>query len=448
MEQDTCGKMSRLLHKPLKVFIVFALLVMAASVPFYYQIIESIWRDEIDERNLLITHQISERLGTVPETQLEESIRLWNHVNAFSSILPSETNAAGNDSVYNTEREIIEGGATDLENFRGLRSRVKIRDKMYVVTVETNTEEASETVTATALASSVLTALLVSGLILLNTIVSRRIWKPFYTTIERLREYELNGNQDTKFDSTDILEFQILHQTLDKLLKESARSFRQQSEFAQNASHELQTPLAILRAKIDLLIQDPRLTGDQRNLIDSLSSALSRVTHINRNLLLLATIENKEFASVDLNFTDLISNLCSSLGSYAQAKEIRIVQDLKSDIVLVGNKYLTEVLAGNLIVNAVNHSAAGSEILVKVSESKLIVSNSGHSALDGEKLFKRFSASDVSQVSSGLGLAIVKEICARNNWSIAYDFTDRTHSFVLLFPEFRLSSGSYPNFTQ
>src|SRR5690606_22192547 len=130
----------------------------------------------------------------------------------------------------------------------------------YVLVVETNIEETEETVVYIAVVTLFFFLILVLGFWILNRRLSRTIWKPFKDSLQKLQSFQLNSNEEIKFQNTDIKEFAELNATLDKLLKHNFETYNHQKEFTENASHELQTPLAILKNKIDLLLQSDDLT--------------------------------------------------------------------------------------------------------------------------------------------------------------------------------------------
>ncbi len=150
--------------------------------------------------------------------------------------------------------------------------------------------------------------LLLGGFVWLNRKISHRLWQPFYKSLEKIKSFDLNTNTKVEFGQTDIIEFAELNDKPDKLITGSVATYHQQKEFADNASHELQTPLAIVQSKLEMLEQSSSLTGDQYKIIEETLQALTRVNRINKNLLLLNNgIENSQFMERELDKLDLIS---------------------------------------------------------------------------------------------------------------------------------------------
>jgi signal transduction histidine kinase len=425
------GTMTKLLNKPLRTFIVFTCVVLACSIPAYFYLIESIWLDELDDHNLHLKEQIQTRFNEPNTAELNKKIELWNQIQVSSQITPASD--FHKDSVYISEREMDDNGVMELERFRGLFSTVSLNGKPYNVAIETNVEEVHETVFAISMITCLFILLLILGFILLNRRLSKRIWMPFTDTLEKLKQFDLNSASVINFVNTDIQEFAELNETLVKLIDNNVRVYTQQKEFTQNASHELQTPLALLKTKIDLLIQDASLTTQQRKVIESLDNSISRVTRINKNLLLLVGIENKRYESESVDLSELVKSLVTNFTDFAEDKGSGISMNVKDGINIQANESLVEILISNLLSNTVRHGVPNSGIAVTLNEQVLIVSNEGKGSLNENNLFKRFISATAHNPGTGLGLAIVKEISEKYGWRVTYTFTGNQHVFSVFF---------------
>jgi signal transduction histidine kinase len=275
---------------------------------------------------------------------------------------------------------------------------------------------------------------LLAGLVLINRGISRKLWQPFYDSLARIKNFDLNKQQSVQFDDTDIAEFEELNGHLHKLISGSVSAYNQQREFADNASHELQTPLAIVQSKLDLLLQSQSLTDEQYHIIEDAHKALTRVGRINKNLLLLTRIDNSQYMEeeqLDLSF--LLGKTITLFNQFAEAKQIIIHSDIDQSVAIKANKELLEILINNLLNNAIRHSAADNIIDVKLSSSQLSFTNAGAESLNQDQLFKRFSTASSGTPGTGLGLALVKQIADRYDWSIRYVYEQNKHIFSLNF---------------
>lgn len=264
--------------------------------------------------------------------------------------------------------------------------------------------------------------------------MTKKLWQPFDDTLHKAEQFNIAQGELPVFCDTDIQEFDRLNQSLALLMSKSKETFRTQKEFTENASHELQTPLAIIRSKLDLLMQED-MTESQMKLVSDLYGLTTRMEHFNRNLLLLAKIVNTQYAGMEE--VDVAKVLAESLPLYdaLRGETVIKVEDhrTKRGGSVVANAVLLECLLKNLVVNALRYSAAGGEVLVEVEDSRLTVSNDSDDgvALDAATLFCRFSAGGDRRKGNGLGLAIVKTICDFHHWSVGYEFAGGKHRFVV-----------------
>lgn len=276
--------------------------------------------------------------------------------------------------------------------------------------------------------------LLLTGLVLLNRRISRKLWQPFYDSLARIKNFDLDKEQSVHFDDTDIAEFAELNGHLHKLITGSISAYTQQREFADNASHELQTPLAIVQSKLDLLLQSQSLTDEQYHIIEDAHKALTRVGRINKNLLLLTRIDNSQYMEeehLDLSF--LLAKTINLFDQFAEVKQMVIHRDIDKDVTIKANKELLEILINNLLNNAIRHGSDDSIIDVKLSNSQLSFTNGGTETLNQDQLFKRFSNASSGTPGTGLGLALVKQVADRYGWRIQYKYNQNKHVFLVNF---------------
>ena len=149
--------------------------------------------------------------------------------------------------------------------------------------------------------------LLISTL-LINNFVLKKTWRPFYQMLNYLNDFRLDRNASRVTSETHIKEFSLLNETVQNLLKTNVDIFNSQKQFIENASHELQTPLAIGINKLELLAGDEDLSAEQIRKIGDIIEAFQRLSGLNKSLLLLSKIENRQFISEEpVNF-DVILN--------------------------------------------------------------------------------------------------------------------------------------------
>ena len=272
------------------------------------------------------------------------------------------------------------------------------------------------------------------SIVLTLRFISRRIWKPFEETLCRLENFRLEEGIFPSLPETDVEEFIRLNRTLQTLMQNALTSYRAQKEFTENASHELQTPLAVFQSQLDLLLQQPALTEQQAKIIQRLYEVVNRLARLNRNLLLLARIDNRQYEQTEeINLTGFLSEQTMFLQSIAG--DISLHEEFSNDALTVrANRTLLESLVNNLIVNAVRHNRPQGEIILAISGNELTVSNtSNEPALDEKLIFNRFYRPSEKVKGNGLGLAIVKAICEYHGWSVRYNYIGSRHIFTVAF---------------
>lgn len=279
--------------------------------------------------------------------------------------------------------------------------------------------------------------ILIVSIFLMMRLIPQKLWSPFYVTLSKLKHFRVEEGIVPTFEPTKVKEFAELNATLDNILAQSVNSFRGQKEFAENASHELQTPLAIVQAKLDLLLQDEHITEAQSRQFEEIYHEVRRMSRLNQNLLLLARINNVQYRTDQ--FFDIAANLTEMLPSIELLANGRtIVAEITPAAPVRGNEVLLESLISNLVVNAIRHSKAGDSIRILYHNHVLVVSNpASDGPLSPEDVFRRFYKSKQNQGGNGLGLAIVKSICDYHHWQVLYACHEGQHVFTVLF------SGSF-----
>lgn len=423
------GVVKKLLDRSLRPLIWFALIVLVASIPVYFLIINLIWVRELDKHHYSVREKIVERVAALAASgdSVDSTIAILNKIQPGFSFSEGGTEVAS-DSVYNVIR--FDSFMKDREQFRCLLTHIVIDGKPYKLLIETNMEEVDETIMSISAITIFLLILLLAGFIWLNRKTSLRIWKPFYNTIDKLKEFNLKDGRSVDFKNSDISEFEDLNGSLEMLIHKNLASYKQQKEFTENASHELQTPLSIVKTKTDLLLQTPGINDQQLHIIEEVNQAVNRVSRISKNLLIMAKIENDQFESKEeIDVSRVVDTLSRSFTDNFPV--YKWSHQLDPDVVTTGNKILFEIVVSNLLTNAVRYTPAGGDIQVILIHNSLSVRNTGSESLKLENLFRRFSNSSSSSIGSGLGLAIVKEICDRHQWQIAYSFSEHMHVFKL-----------------
>lgn len=272
------------------------------------------------------------------------------------------------------------------------------------------------------------------AIVLMMRFISERLWQPFEKTLKAIESFKLENGVCPILEESNTKEFARLNTTLEKLMTDSLHSYQLQKEFTENASHELQTPLAVFQSKLDLLLQQPDITEQQADIVQDLYHMNSRLSRLSRNLLLLAKMENNQFSRTEtVDVVTVIKELLPYLESLANGLILKKCINI-DNLSLKANRSLLESMINNLIVNAVRHNKPGGEITVSLSDSQLTVSNtSDEEALNEELIFNRFYRPSEKTKGNGLGLSIVKAVCDYHGWKVSYTYVNGKHEFAVRF---------------
>lgn len=278
--------------------------------------------------------------------------------------------------------------------------------------------------------------IVVVSIIIVNGLVLKRLWKPFYDFLEQLKKFRLNTKKELPQILSNTKEFNDLSLVVHTLLQHSVEAFEQQKQFIGNASHELQTPLAITTNKLELLLEQHNLGEEQAENIAEILEIIERMVRLNQSLLFLAKIENKQFFNNEpVAFNIVVQQVMIDFQEFADFKNITIKLQEEKEVMLQMDVSLASIIASNLIKNAIIHNKTNGEVKIQLSNNSFTVRNTGSIVpLDDKKVFTRFYKSSVNNGGTGLGLAIVKAICNLYGFQLKYQFDEeQLHSFTVVF---------------
>lgn len=278
-------------------------------------------------------------------------------------------------------------------------------------------------------------AVLLIGVTVVNLWTVRHSMKPLRILLDWLDAYKLGQGGKPLDNKTDITEFKIMNETVRRSIERNERQYEQQKLFIANASHEMQTPLAVCVNRLEMMLDDEKLTEEQMAEIIKTLRTLKNLSATNRSLLLLCKIDNCQFANrepVDLG--NMTERLLPDLESVYEYKNITLHVDFADTVVAEMDRSLAQVLVSNLLKNAFVHNVQGGSISVTADSRSMTVANTGvPRPLDEGKIFERFYHSADKKSSTGLGLSLVKAVCNLYGFGINYSFRDGQHVFTAVF---------------
>lgn len=323
----------------------------------------------------------------------------------------------------------------DLEPVRLLHSTFECKGIYYQLTVISSLVEEDDLIEDSFWSVVWLFLILITSIFIVNNVIIRKIWNPFYNILNRLKTYRLDQEEDPINVETKTKEFIQLQDASNLLIHYSKEAYISQKQFIENASHELQTPIAIIMDKLELLLESENLTEKDAKTIDQVINIADRLKKINNALLLLTKIENKQFPEqISVSINKITTELLSNYQDFIEFNNIDLKIETTSDLHVRINSSLAEVLISNLIKNSIFHNKKNGNISVKITEHEFIIFNSGKtSALDPKTIFNRFEKDQIQKQNMGLGLAVSKAICNSYGISITYLFLNNEHCFTIKF---------------
>lgn len=422
--------MKLLNHSTVYFAAVLFLLLSVWSLVFYFEMLDEIYDsmdDGLENKKMLVIEQAEIDSAILQQVNFEDG---YYTVRETSFEQVRDFRDSYRDTLMYMENE------EDFEPVRLLESAFEQDGRYYKVKVITSMVEEDDLVKDLLISIIWLYLGLITSILILNNLVLKKVWNPFYRLLSRLKNFSIEKDRQIITEPTDIEEFILLNKSIERLLDKSIKSYIDQKHFIENASHELQTPLAISINKLELLIENTKLNQNQLNILGSVLSNLERLTRFNKSLLLLSKIENRQYIDErKIDFNTLSRELISDFLDFARHKGLSINVTESGDLRFTMNRDLAVILLSNLIKNALVHGKKGTDVKIEISSKSFEIRNSAENfPLEEEYIFTRFQKSGNKRKSTGLGLAIAKAISQKYQLKLEYHF-EIQHSFRIEFPK-------------
>lgn len=414
----------KLLNKFNRVNIAVTVVVLLVTGVVYYFTIRSILTNQID--NDLVLEE-SEIFSAIKKNHQLPDIYESNHQQIiFTPMGQTPVPRHYVDTTYKDSDNL------EMEAGRGLISSVYVNGQnhqIYIVQSKVETEDLIQIIFFITIGVIVI---LLAALILLNRIILRRLWQPFYDMLSQLKAFSPVLHPQVNSIPSNIDEFNELDTAVVSMAARVKLDYENLKAFTENASHELMTPVSVINSKLDTLLQTGEFTDPQSKLLGDIYGTVARLTRLNKSMLLLSKIENRLIHDeIDVDLGKLIEECLYLYEELTQQKKITVQINGNNEIVYA-SKLLMEILLNNLISNAIKHSPSGGEIFIDLNEKSLKVTNAGDQPVDFDCMLKRFQKSDQSD-GIGLGLTLCKQICDNYNFTFHYDYSNLGHTFIVTF---------------
>lgn len=415
----------KLLNKTSRYYVFIALPVFIAGGLILFFVIRFLMDGEATEQLYVEKQKVLDYFAA-NETIPDVSLRVGDEIFIVPSTVPV-TEKVKDTTIYVAAQQ-------EETPYRQIIFPVSIKNNLYAVCIRTTLYENDELLSVILLSTLGLMAILFLVFFMLNRRLSQKLWLPFYETLNKLNLFQLSASRPLQLTSSDIDEFKSLNETLLGMASKMQRDYHSLKEFSENASHELQTPLAVIQSKIELLMQSENLKENELSQLQTIHDNIQRLSKINRSLLLLSKIENRQFQQTEtIQIKKIIEEKLMQWQELLAHHHLTIERNLDEPAECEMDATLAETLVGNLLSNAIRHNE-GDQIRISTEKNSFTISNTG-APLSGEpeKLFERFKKEKYTNDSPGLGLAIVKEICKLYHFLVSYHFENGWHVVTVNF---------------
>jgi signal transduction histidine kinase len=405
-------------------FIASTLAFLVGSVAYYFII------------HYVLIHELDDTIK-IEEAEILNSVKTRDR-------LPEPANYRDQQIIYTPSAnpvirhfintDWVEPGHHEREAFRQLVFSVIAGGQRYTVSIGKSEEETEHLLLWILLITGGVILLLLGTLFLANRLLLRRLWQPFYNTLEGIRQFQLSSRKPLPAADTRVEEFRNLDTAVGLMTHKIMKDYEMLKNFADNASHEMQTPLAIINSKLDLMIQDQGLEEKHLRQLQAMYDAVGRLSKLNQSLLLLTKIENNQFVHTDqVALAPLIEEKLLQMEDLIRSRRLEVRTGLDRTSTRM-NAYLADILLNNLLGNAIRHNQDGGSIDIRLRENEFHIANTGAALqFDPATIFDRFIRGGNSG-GTGLGLAIVRQICENCGFSLAYEYENGVHAIVVGLP--------------
>ncbi|WP_421828869.1 sensor histidine kinase [Larkinella sp.] len=414
----------KLLAKTNRIYLAFSLVIYLFAGLAFYQVVRILIYNEVETRLKVEKRDF--------EAYLKQH-KAWSDTTYFVEnkidVDPVGTHSGQLETFSDT---LIQNRYdNELMPFRQLTFYVPIQGVTHRVAIRKSLIQSYQLIEVITVTMAACLGLLLLGTFWFQGKLSGRLWLPFYESLSRIKRFNLASATPLQLDKPEINEFRELNEVLRKMGDKMQQDYRSLKEFTENASHEIQTPLALINAKVEQLIQSEKLTETQTRWIEDIYQASRRMARLNQGLLLLAKIDNHQFT--DNQTVDLAALLAAKLGAMDEVllhKRIAVEIGNLAPFAVQLPPALADSLVTNLVNNAIKHNHAEGRVELRSDGKSLTLGNTGHALVSNpERLFERFKKEGSSPDSVGLGLAIIKEICDTYGLQVHYDENNGWHRF-------------------
>ncbi|MBN1541275.1 HAMP domain-containing histidine kinase [candidate division KSB1 bacterium] len=414
----------KLLSKTTLIYLVFTFFAFSASAVLLMRNTDRFIDKEIEGYFRYYEHRVQKLLRM--DRQLQD-IERHAFVVSIEATEPAEFVPVYRDTlILNAETEAR-------QPYRIKTLVIREEDQAYLVSLRRNSEDfekLKEMIFGALIQVFIGLALVI---VLFNTLLSGHFFQPFNRILQQMKSYKVGTAASPQPVRTNTVEFIRMQQLFTRMVERIEGDYRNLKEYTEHMAHELQTPLTVMRSKMESLIADTQVMRRHHSAVKILSDEITHLSKLGTTLNLLTKIENQEFNRSERIVTQpVIERHVEAIHELVALKSLTIEADLDKDHTLVIDPFLLDIVLKNLLRNAISYGTPNGPIRIVTFADTLEVSNYGAPlSFPAEKLFERFSHHNGLRASLGLGLSLVKKVCEVSGIEIGYVYRDGQHVFSL-----------------
>ncbi|MEG2243078.1 MAG: HAMP domain-containing sensor histidine kinase [Muribaculaceae bacterium] len=409
-------------------YIIYTLLAVLAlgSVTHYYIFRHSIHRTTDDilkeyQQQVIDYVDKNDTLISLQELEMHHSRILCTKV---------ENKVEQNQAIYDSL--IYSSQQKEMVVYRILNFDIKAGTKFYHVTISQPTLEEDNLISAVIISLVLIFLFFIIAYFFVFSYYTHILWKPFYKLLSQLQRYKVEKKKETPPPYSGIDEFDEMNEVVYNMMNKISNDYNSLKELTEDTSHELQTPISIIKAKLELLQQMELGNDKSSELIRSMQGALNRMSNFNKALLLIAKINNDQFIDIEpIDLEELINEYLISCEDIIINRNIKVNYQRKANFIVQINKTLADRLIMNILSNALKYNIDRGNLTLSIDEQELRISNSYNHTLPNGDLFGRFIKSTQEKGATGLGLTIVKNICQKSRLNVELQITKTIFEIII-----------------
>ncbi|MCD4697733.1 MAG: HAMP domain-containing histidine kinase [Bacteroidales bacterium] len=407
-----------------KLYLIFSTILLVIAGVVLYFTISGIIHNEINEKLNADVERIAKKIG---DGETISSIPPIIEIKQFSELRP--------ETQFRKDTMIFDPVEQEPELFRQVSSIRIINGSAYQITVRQVLIEPHDFYNSIGLVIGFVIILLMAGLFFLHKNISKKAWGPFLINLKNLKGFSLQQQKQLEMIPSKIVEFQELNDVLITLVEKVITDYKNLKTFSEDASHEMQTPLAVIQNNLEEALQVKNIDAGQAKQISRSLQAVKRLQKLIKSLLTFTQIDNRQFIKKqEVSIFKTITTHIDQVQDLIDLKKLKIILNIDKSYRLFTNQHLLDILFSNLVINSIIHNIQNGEVRMDFTNNIFTISNTGLPLeVPPDKLFERFYKPSNSVGTLGLGLAIVKKICDVNDWEINYETSSNRHIIKIHF---------------